>query len=158
MRTQLVIALIVFMVLGSYCKGQELKLKQCANGKYGFIDETGKEVIPCKYDDAYSFSEGLALVNVGGTREISELEYDSNTYILFYGGKYGFIDKTGAEIIPLKYDHADNFSDGLARVELDGKYGFVNKTGVEIIPVKYDYVESIFAEGLIRVILNKKYG
>ena len=32
------------------------------NGKTGFIDETGKEVIPTKYRHAESFSEGLALV------------------------------------------------------------------------------------------------
>ena len=35
------------------------------NGKYGFIDKTSKEVIPLKYDDAYSFSEiSLALVTI----------------------------------------------------------------------------------------------
>ena len=32
--------------------------------KYGFIDKTGKEVIPIKYDDASSFSEGLASVSL----------------------------------------------------------------------------------------------
>ena len=35
------------------------------NDKFGFIDKTGKEVIPIKYDDAYSFSEiSLALVTI----------------------------------------------------------------------------------------------
>ena len=32
------------------------------NGKYGFIDETGKVVIPCKWRNAWSFSEGMARV------------------------------------------------------------------------------------------------
>ena len=50
------------------------------DGKYGFIDTTGKEVAPCQYDDAESFSEGFARV-----------EKD---------GKYGFIDTTGKVVIP----------------------------------------------------------
>ena len=32
------------------------------DGKYGFIDKTGKVVIPLNYDDAWYFSEGLAAV------------------------------------------------------------------------------------------------
>ena len=36
------------------------------NGKWGFINKTGKEVIPLKYDDAYPFSEGLAKVKLNG--------------------------------------------------------------------------------------------
>ena len=36
------------------------------NGKYGFIDKTGKEVIECKYGDTYDFHEGLAAVKLNG--------------------------------------------------------------------------------------------
>ncbi len=32
------------------------------NGKYGFADTSGKEVIPCIYDDARNFNESLAPV------------------------------------------------------------------------------------------------
>ena len=38
-------------------------------------------------------------------------------------GKYGFIDKTGREVIPIKYDYVFNFSEGLATVQLNGKWG-----------------------------------
>ena len=34
----------------------------CKNGKWGYIDKTGQEVIPCKYDWANPFHEGLASV------------------------------------------------------------------------------------------------
>jgi hypothetical protein len=34
------------------------------NGKHGFIDKSGKAVIPLKYDDVWYFSEGLAGVNL----------------------------------------------------------------------------------------------
>jgi hypothetical protein len=46
-------------------------------------------------------------------------------------GKYGFIDKTGQEIIPLKYDEAWSFHEGLGGVKLDGKSGYVDKRGNE---------------------------
>ena len=78
--------------------------------KTGYIDKTGKLVIPATFRDAAPFYEGLALV------------YDDN-------GNYGFIDKTGKVVVPLKYDYAGSFSEGLAGVFLDGKYGFIDKSG-----------------------------
>jgi hypothetical protein len=46
------------------------------NGKYGFIDKTGKEIIPCKYDGVlYSLSNGL--------------------FCVILDGREFFIDKTG---------------------------------------------------------------
>ncbi len=39
------------------------------NGKWGFIDATGKIVIPPQYDDCYyQFSEGLAAVQIDRKR------------------------------------------------------------------------------------------
>jgi serine/threonine protein kinase len=107
------------------------------NGKWGFIDKTGKEVIPCKYDYAAHFSEGFAAVELNG--------------------KYGYIDKTGKKVIPCKYDAADHFSEGLAAVELNGKWGHINKTGKEVIPCKY-YLAHSFFDGLSLIGLNGKYG
>jgi hypothetical protein len=66
MNTRLFIVLITFMAIGSYSKGQDLRRKECANGKYGFTDHTGREVIPCKYDHAWNFNEGLAAVPLNG--------------------------------------------------------------------------------------------
>ena len=81
------------------------------NGKWGFIDKTGKVVSPCRWMHIENFSEGLASVE------------DDN-------GKYGFIDKTGKVVIPCKWDGAGNFHEGLAWVIDDnGKYGFIDKTG-----------------------------
>ena len=80
--------------------------------KYGFIDKSGREAISFKYDDAKSFSEGLAAVKLDG--------------------KWGFVDKSGRGVIPLKYDGcAASFSEDLAVVSLDGKYLCVEKLGRE---------------------------
>jgi hypothetical protein len=133
MRTQLIILLIAFMVIGSSCQRQELKRIKCANGKYGFVDRTGKEIIPCIYDEIGSFSEGLAPVNLNG--------------------KWGYIDRTGKVIIPYKYDEIGSFSEGHAPVNLNGKWGYIDKTGKVVIPCKYDRAE-YFSKGRALVILN----
>jgi len=113
------------------------------NGKYGYIDKSGKELIPFKYDLAHyldlghNFSEGLAAV--------------------ILNGKYGYIDKSGKEVIPFKYDLGHDFSEGLAEVVLNDKCGYIDKSGKEVSPLKY-YVVYNFSEGLAAVILNDKWG
>ncbi len=141
------------------------------NGKYGYVNKTGKEVIPFKYDYAYSFSEGLAAVKLNGKwryidktgKEVIPLKYDNadsfseGLAVVKLNGKWCYIDKTGKEVIPLKYDAAWHFSEGLARVELNGKFGFIDKTGKEVIPLTYHYVGH-FNGGLVVARLNGKCG
>jgi hypothetical protein len=71
--------------------------------------------------------------------------------------RWGFVNKNRVTVIPLKYDGAENFSEGLALVKLNGKWGFINNSGTEVIPCKYDKAWS-FSEGLALVKLNGKWG
>lgn len=81
----------------------------------GYIDKTGKEVIPSVYDHAYRFSEEqLAPVKMNG--------------------KWGFINKEGQVTIPFQYDSADSFRDGVVPVEKDGEDFQIDKYGQ---PVEY---------------------
>lgn len=111
------------------------------NGKYGYVgpfNMNEKIVIPAKYDYvSMTFSEGLGHVRLND--------------------KWGYIDKTGTEVIPCQYDGANGFSEGLAAVELNGKYGYIDKSGTLVIPYKYDLV-SEFSDGLASVKLNEKWG
>ena len=79
------------------------------NGKWGFVDKTGKVVIPLIYDDAGWFSEGLAEVGKNG--------------------KYGFVDKTGKVVVPLIYDYAYHFYNGEAEVSVDDERFYIDKEG-----------------------------
>ncbi len=85
------------------------------NDKLGYIDRTGKIIIPAKFERAYDFREGLAPVNIGV--------------------KWGFIDPMGKIVIPARFDYVYNFSDGLAAVEVDQKWGFIDPTGKIVIPI-----------------------
>ena len=107
------------------------------DGKFGFINEDGVEIISCKYEDACDFSDGLARVQSKKG--------------------WGFVNKDGEEIIPCKYKDADAFSDGLARVQSKEGWGFVNEDGEEIIPCKYEESRD-FSEGLARVKSKEGWG
>ena len=108
-----------------------------SDGKWGFIDKTGKIVVFPQYDAVEGFREGLAVVEKDGKR--------------------GFIDKTGREVIPLRYEWAQSFENGLSAIEKSGKWGFVDKTGKEVVSPHYDNVY-YFGEGLIGVIVDDQTG
>ena len=122
------------------------------------------EAIPCQYDDAEDFSEGLAAVKlnekwgfVDRTGQMAiPCQYDSagqfsdGLAAVRLNGKWGFIDQTGRVVIPCQYDSAGQFDDGLALVRLNGKYGYIDQTGREIVPCQYDKVWD-FSNGMARV-------
>lgn len=91
---------------------------QFPNGKYGYVDETGKEIIEGKFDYAASFGEDRAVVTMGDMS--------------------GYIDRKGEIIIPLEYMMASDFYNGLAKVNKKGLVGYIDKNGKEIISCLYD--------------------
>ncbi|MDR1175404.1 MAG: WG repeat-containing protein [Treponema sp.] len=107
-----------------------------SGGKFAFIDRSGVEVLPFQYDDALNFSEGLAAVNIGGKYEMRSGELKgvgSYTIPVLSGGKWGYIDTMGKEVIPFSFDNAYSFSEGMAQVEIinDGVVSerHINKNG-----------------------------
>src|SRR6218665_2970306 len=77
-------------------------------GKWGYINKTGKIVIKLQFDEARGFREGLA-----------NIKLDS---------KWGYINKTGKIVINPRFDMAWHFEEGLAVIGLDGKLGYIDKT------------------------------
>lgn len=77
--------------------------------KYGFINKNSDLIIPCLYDEAASFQEGLTSVKLDN--------------------KWGLIDSIGRLIISFEYDGAIIFSEGLAAVQKNGKKYFIDKKG-----------------------------
>ena len=81
----------------------------------------------------------------------------SDGLVTVYDDKYGFMDKAGKLVIDTKYDRAEDFLDGLARVSINDKWGFIDKSGKVIIKIKYDEAND-FLDGFARVKLNDKWG
>jgi hypothetical protein len=105
--------------------------------KYGYMDKTGRVVIPPQFSDSGHFSEGLAWVSV------------------LKGQKwlYGFIDKTGRIVIePQFVFQPRDFVDGLAKVMGQSSVGFIDHTGSFRITVEYEHSDDSFSEGLLAII------
>ena len=84
--------------------------------KFTFIKKDGKKLKTEQYDYADDFSEGLALICIDD-----------------YG--YGYVDENLNIIIPTKYDYAERFKGGFAKVKYNGKSFFIDKKGNEIFLV-----------------------
>lgn len=52
-------------------------------------------------------------------------------------GKWGYIDKSGKVVIPLKYDQVYYFHDGEAIVERKGKYSVIDRQGRHLRDIKF---------------------
>ena len=116
-------------------------------GKWGFLNSEGTLAIPCKWDYAYSFNDGLALVFTGALDSYSHPN----------SGKYDFIDAKGNPVGPCQWDKALSFSEGLAAVQMDGKWGFLDPTGDLVIPCKWEDTRS-FRDGVAPVKKDDKWG
>jgi hypothetical protein len=66
-------------------------------GRHGFIDHSGQFAIKPQFDDAGSFSEGLAWIEKRG--------------------RYGYINKLGQIVIKPQFETPNDFSAGLSRPE-----------------------------------------
>lgn len=76
------------------------------NGKWGFIKSDGTWLIEPKYDDAFSFSCGLAPVLIDG--------------------KWGYISESGNVVIEPTYEAAISFSEkGVSAVKIDDEWRFI---------------------------------
>ena len=111
--------------LGSFNEGLAPVLR---DGKWGFINTKGEEVIPCQYPNPYEdftaspFYEGMALVQKDG--------------------KWGFINTKGEEVIPISIEAESigRFSEGLAFVYIDEEnFSVINKEGKTVFKGKADF-------------------
>lgn len=116
------------------------------DGKYGFINLKGQEVIKPQYDYAEDFSDGLAKV----CNNIDKNDNQKCRYIDINGK---FIKKQ-ENVVPnlSEFSEVGEFHEGLAYAckslaENQKQCGYINASGKIIIPLQYDYA-SDFSEGL----------
>ena len=97
----------------TWCPTEPSGSRKGFTNKWGFIDKTGKLVIPPQYESATPFSEGLAAIN--------------NCEEAF------FIDKTGKKVISGDFTYATSLAGGLALVNLKRKdfgwWGYIDRSG-----------------------------
>ncbi len=125
--------------------------------KWGYIDKTGRLIVPFKYDMAGDFSEGLAAVHLKD--------------------KTGYIDKTGKLVIPIRFFSGFPFSSGRALVVfslyrdkdrlLMNKLGYIDKSGKMVFQrkealdsrsLRVEHEGLMFSEGFLTFEQNNKVG
>ncbi len=141
--------------------GELYVIKQ--DGKYGYIDENGNIVIKPIYLQAKQFAEGVApvkiqegnwgVINTRGEviaswKNVDEInEFLEGLAVVRQRSRYGYIDKKQL-VIPLKFDAAEDFSEGLAVVAIregstfleklyNAQYGYIDKNGNVVIDCQY---------------------
>ncbi|MCB0754763.1 MAG: WG repeat-containing protein [Flavobacteriales bacterium] len=134
-------------------------------GEWGFIDKTGKLVIPYTFAGIYQGSERNQDQHVFG--------FSEGLCAVYRYVKAGFIDKAGTVVIPFKFAEARAFSDGLALAAIEDDpdpdnldydpnypdllYGYLNKTGEWAVEPKF-YDAGSFSEGMAFFTTDQLYG
>lgn len=86
------------------------------------------------------------------------IEMETDRFVKFqHGGKWGFKDKNGKEVIPPIYDEVFNFKDDMACVERKQLFGYINRDNELVVPYRYECASS-FSEGYACVGNDSKCG
>lgn len=125
----------LFLICG--CNNDNALFPIETNGKWGYIDKSGTIVITPQWNEAESFSEGLARVSVDG--------------------KYGYINSNGEYVIKPQFDFAGDFSEGMAPVSIGDMYGYINNKGKYLINPQFEEAYS-FSNGLASVRIGNNFG
>ncbi len=132
------------------------------------IDRKGKAVSEKRYEDirinpdGSYLSHGVMLAKEGGKyylwndkeEKISEEAFANVDVItaderiaVEKGGKWGFVDLRGKEILQPKYEEAKSFSCGLAGVKQNGEWGFIDSDGNMAIDPQFQGVDYFNKKG-----------
>ena len=79
------------------------------DGKWGYINTKGEQIVECKFDGVGDFNEGFAAVKKDD--------------------RWGYINTKGEQIVKCKFDGVGDFNEGFAAVKKDRKWGYINTKG-----------------------------
>jgi hypothetical protein len=102
-------------------------LKVCKDGKYGMVDFSGTEILPCEYD------------------EITCLKGIKNNFLIKKDQKVGLVNEKGQIIINAEYSQIlpldENCTSDYIVVDQNNKYGLISTSGKTVLEVKYDEIK-----------------
>ena len=104
-------------------------LRVSKNGKYGIIDFTGTEILPCEYD------------------EITALKGVTGNFLVVKNGSLGLVNEKGQTIIKPEYKNILTLKEGYKSeyiiINSENKYGVISTSGEVIIEPIYESVKYI---------------
>ena len=134
-RLALIILIVGFVVLAAFVTLFTVSNRTEEARLWGFVDESGRVVVPIQYDDVDDFSNGYAAVSVGG--------------------RWGFIDVDGRMVVEPRFTRVGRFTaDGIAWAEdpdasdgAEGPVGYIRPDGSWAISPRFD-IATAFEEGV----------
>lgn len=135
-----------FTGVGSFSEGLAAFSGRNYTKQAGFINREGKVVLELRglypHIQGYGFRGGLAAVYA------RRPFYWHQFLDIGKWGKdtWGFIDRNGKQVVPLKYDGVSDFSECLATVWVNDKAGVINTRGRMIVQPQFNSIRS-FSEG-----------
>lgn len=134
-------------------------------GRWGFMDTSGKTVITPQYKQTSYFSEnraavvtdkGVGYIDETGTMVIEDLyesglDFHNGVVSVYSEEDWMVLDKDGNMLFEAYFASPLKFNDGLARIKqeagLFSRYGFINQKGDTVIPPQFE-LASNFSGGL----------
>jgi WG repeat protein len=146
---------------------------------YGLVDTSGKLVVQLEacyigpadngwirvvYEEPSMSVQHIGFLDPQGRVLLAQMPYDSvgehwdeDRLPVRNGNRWGFIDRQGQLVVPIRYEDVEAFSEGRARLLLNGKWGFTDPAGQLVIPFTYDDAGD-FSEGLACVKVGDHIG
>lgn len=158
-RLFLLATVIAFTVVSTGCEQQALQTGEAdpdsavtsmslfpitQGGLWGYIDSTGTPVIQPRFNRAFHFYDGMALV-----------ETDSG---------FGYINQEGEFAVEPRFEDGWHFAGDVAPVQANGKWGFIDRSGDMVVDPQFDlrpetYVEADYQPRQHHLMLSEgRYG
>ena len=102
-------------------------------GKKGLIDNNGKEILPCIYEDITPPNQELIAVKKNG--------------------KWGILDTSGKQILPFVYKWAEVYNDNIIRIEnyKEPYSGIINRNGDNLFQNQPEYIKTINNNAIFKI-------
>lgn len=142
------------------------------NGKWGYIDASGRVAIEFIYNDARPFERehakvlthrGWGVIDKAGRYALqpryADVDIDgADRYLVKHSDTWGWVTGYGSAVIPSNFSDAYPFFGHKFTAVKDGKkWGYINESGKFVIAPQYDFAFG-FRDGLAVVEQNDRYG
>jgi hypothetical protein len=118
---------------------------ETAAGLWGFVDAAGRMVIAPRFTNPPAASFDLAPpVSYRDQTGFNEGYYADQMFVDGVAPEhadagFGFIDTTGAWVIPPQFEWVTPFSDGLAAAKSGGKWGYIDRSGTWAVAARFEW-------------------
>ena len=124
---------------------------------FGFIDRTGKIAIPIRFSNLHNSVSGCWMSQRFSNDRALMIDWTNG-----WDRLWGYMDRSGANVIPLRFRVANDFENGVAVVVVGEdfqhlKYGLIDTNGKYLVEPKFRWLGT-FSEGVSAAEISEETG